>query len=144
MKPLPARDQDSPLNLRVVPMTWQEPKPSSIRPLWVKWFQNLRCVNISGGCPDPCTSIVLLASQSSLFQEVLEDEEFSSDWVTPRIIGVKNLSLGALEKFISFLYTGHIVIMNSHIIRDLLKLAATLHVEKTVQAVPCWGQCCDD
>lgn len=62
----------------------------------------------------------------------------------PRIIGVKNLSLGALEKFISFLYTGHIVIMNSHIIRDLLKLAATLHVEKTVQAVPCWGQCCDD
>lgn len=47
-----------------------------------------------------------------------------------RIIGVKNLSLGALEKFISFLYTGHIVIMKSHIIRDLLKLAATLHEEK--------------
>lgn len=35
--------------LRVVPMTWQEPKPSSIRPLWVKWFQNLRCVNKGGG-----------------------------------------------------------------------------------------------
>lgn len=130
MKPLPARDQDSPLNLRVVPMTWQEPKPSSIRPLWVKWFQNLRCVNKGGGCPDPCASVVVLASQSSLFRKALEDEEFSLDWVTPRIIGVKNLSLGALEKFISFLYTGHIVIMKSHIIRDLLKLAATLHVEK--------------
>lgn len=113
MKPLPARDQDSPLNLRVVPMTWHEPKPSSIRPLWVKWFQNLRCVNKGGGCPDPCASVVVLASQSSLFQEVLEDEEFSSDWVTPRIIGLKNLSLGELEKFVSFLYTGHIVIMKS-------------------------------
>lgn len=110
MKPLPVRDQDSPWNLRVVPVAWQEPKPSPIWPLWGKWFlnphfqeeQNMRCVNISGGCPDPDASVVVQASQSSLFQEVLEDEKFSSDWSTPRIIGVKNLSLEALEKFINF------------------------------------------
>lgn len=49
---------------------------------------------------------VVLAFQSPLFQEVLEDE-FSLDAATPRIIWVKNVSLEAMEKFINFLYTGH-------------------------------------
>lgn len=64
---------------------------------------------------------------------MLEDEEFFLDWVIFRIIGVKNLFLGVLEKFISFFYIGYIVIMKFYIIWDLLKLVVILYVEKLIK-----------
>eukprot|EP00105_Crassostrea_gigas_P042480 XP_019926628.1 PREDICTED: kelch-like protein 7 [Crassostrea gigas] len=72
---------------------------------------------------------VVLASQSTLFKEVFEAKEFSSDPVTPKIIRVKNVEPAALEIFINFLYTGHIEVKNSKFIPDILKLSEIFEVE---------------
>lgn len=72
---------------------------------------------------------VVLASQSTLFKEIFEAKEFSSDPVTPKIIRVKNVEPAALEIFINFLYTGHIEVKNSKFIPDILKLSEIFEVE---------------
>lgn len=72
---------------------------------------------------------VVLASQSTLFKEIFEAKEFSSDPVTPKIIRVKNVEPAALETFINFLYTGHIEVKNSKFIPDILKLSEIFEVE---------------
>ncbi|XP_062610030.1 actin-binding protein IPP-like [Saccostrea cucullata] len=72
---------------------------------------------------------LVLASQSPLFAEVFEREDFSNEPVAPKVIKVRGVSEEVLVSFLDFLYSGKMDI-NSVCLSDVIKLAAVFKVDQ--------------